>query len=152
MSKADFIKIKSRMPYGVPYIEHYDIISIIKKSENFEAVLDKKISQLAKKGIDVSLCPEYLESLVEEHISILLSELERKHHTNKNKIQNFFNRRISDKLELNKSIDILEEQIASIEEELATVQILYKALNPLYNGRLKLEGEKLDYGNKEEDN
>ena len=150
MANNNSKEIKRRIPYGVPQIEQYDVSVILRKSDKFEAIINKRIALLKKQGIDVAVCPEYLESIVEEYIASLFNALERKHRKNLNFIKNIFVRRSTDKIEYEKLLADFDVQIASTIEEYNFVERLYGTHNPLYNGRLKLKPFTLDENEDEE--
>lgn len=143
--------IKYRMPFEVNSFEENDISTILKKTDGFERDIEKKIAQLKKLGGDINLYSEYLMSYGEEHITILLNELERKHVKSQKTINDIFIRREADKIEIKNLIQELEEKIAKTEEELKFVEVLFEKFNPLYNGKLSVEAEKMIEDKEEED-
>ena len=138
MTKNDSQKIKERVPYGIPSVEHYDIISTGPNPEKIEALIDRRLARLKKCGVDIGQCADYLESMVEEYIAKLESELEYKHRANKRFLSRAFLRRSSDKKDFGQLQRELEEEITKTKQEIDLVKLLYEKCNPLYKGRVKL--------------
>ena len=143
MTKDPSQKIKHRVPYGMPAIEHYDINSdtVAKK---IETMIDRSISQLKKQGVDISKCSEYLDSIVDEEIARLENRLECKHRSNESFLSSIFLRRASDKKDFQELNIALEEEISKAEAEIELVKTLYEKCNPLYKGRLNLNSIKMN--------
>jgi len=154
-SKSNQSEILKRIPYGVPQVEPYDVSDILRRSDNFEAIIDRRIALLKKQGLDITSCPEYLDSIIEEYITALLSSLERKHSINQHFIKNIFVRRVADKAEYERLLNEFDVQIAATEAEFNFVEALYEKHNPLYEGRLKSKpfsiGEEDEESDEEED-
>lgn len=144
MAKNDFDKIKHRVPYGAPKVDHYNVASITIKSGKFEAMIDKRVRQLKRQGVNISECPNYLESIVEEYIANLEHALERKHHSNLRFLTSIFLRRASDKKDFEDLETALDEEIAKTHKEIKLVKMLYEKCNPLYKGKLNLKGVSFD--------
>ncbi len=139
MSKKRIKEVKHRVPYGVPKIPAYNNNSM-KKSKSIESLIDKKIKTLQQQGINVGMCQHYLDSIIDEHISSKLNELERAHRLNINLIHSTFLRRASDKVEFQELINLIETEISATEAEFNFVESLYKNFNPLYNGKINTKG------------
>lgn len=129
--RSNFEKIRKRIPLGTLGIEYYDISSIIKKTGEFEDVVDQRISRLKGQGVEIGNYSEYFEDLIEEYITRLLGILEIKHLNNMNVIKNLFRKRASDKIELGGFLNNLEEEIAITIEEYNTLKNIYEKANPL---------------------
>lgn len=140
MGKNKANKIKHRVPYNSPLIEHYDIDLIAVQSKKIEDIIDKRFNQLKKQGISIDECTDYLESIVEEYITKLKSMLEHKYSSNIKYLENIFYRRASDKMDFEKLKTELEEEIGKTKEEINFLKILYEKYNPLYKGHLNLKG------------
>ncbi|MCQ5142416.1 hypothetical protein [Enterocloster bolteae] len=139
MSKSSWKKIKNRIPYDIPQLEHYDSSSVIKTPDKFEILIDRQIKSLRKQGVDVAICPDYLDSFVENHIASLFNAIESKHRKNMDFIKNIFVRRAIDKKEFERLLSDYETEIASTYEDYKSVKELYEKHNPLRKGRLNLD-------------
>lgn len=140
MIRNNFKKIKNRNPYDMPELENYDSSTVIKAPEKFEVLIDRHIISLKKQGIDVAICADYLDSLIENHITSLFNAIELKHQKNLDFIKNIFVRRATDKKEFERLLTEYDEEIASTYEEYKFVEELYENHNPLQKGRLELTG------------
>lgn len=149
MGKTKTNKIKHRIPYDSPLIEHYDIDLITIQSKKIEELIDKRLNQLQKQGINIDECTYYLECIVEEYITKLKSMLEHKYSLNIKYLDNIFHRRASDKMDFEKLKAELEEEIGKTKEEINFLKILYEKYNPLYKGHLNLKSINT---NKDDDN
>lgn len=139
MSKRSWKKIKKCIPYDIPQLEYYDSSSVIKIFDKFEDHIDRKIKSLRKQGIDVAMCPDYLDSFVENHIASLFNATESKHRKNLDFIKNIFVRRAIEKKEFERLLSDYETEIVSTYEDYKLVKELYENHNPLQKGRLNLE-------------
>lgn len=134
-----FQSVKKRIPYSTTNIDYQNILSILEKDDDFEKLIDKKISQLKRQGLNTSACSEYLENMVDKHASKLLRELEKEHINNMHLIGYLFRKRASDKIEFEDLLERLDEEIASTESEYETIKKIADEMNPLKNGRLVAE-------------
>lgn len=139
MSRDSWKKLKKRIPYDIPQLEHYDSSSVIKTPDKFEIIIDRRIKSLKKQGVDVAICPDYLDSFVENHIASLFNAIESKHQKNLAFIKNIFVRRTVDKKEFERLLSDYEAEIASTYEDYKLVNELYEHHNPLHKGRINLE-------------
>lgn len=138
----NFHTVRQRIPYSTTSIDYQNIFSISKNADDFEKIINKKISQFEKQGINISACSEYFENMVDEYVAKLLSQLESQHASNMRMIGYFFRKRAADKIEFQELINRLEIAIASTEAEYELVEKLATELNPLKNGRLVAEQRK----------
>lgn len=136
MTKNGRSNAMRRMPYMTSFA-NYDIASIMRKTDQFEYYLDRKIKQMEKKKMKKEDCAEYLNSVVEEYISQLTNELEIKHYTLCKKIRDAFVGRAADKKELKEIVNSLDEKIGVTKDELEMVKQLYKEFNPIRNGEIQ---------------
>lgn len=134
-----FRKIVNRVPYSTIGIDYSNISAITKKGGDFEEIINKKIAEFEKQGINTSTCLDYFEDMIEGYIEKLLGLLESEHLNCKNTIGYLFRKRASDKIEFKELLDSLEEEIASTEEEYKAIKEIYEKYNPLKNGRLAAE-------------
>lgn len=131
MKLNSFDKIRKRIPYGTLGIEFYDISSIIKNVGEFEVVIERRISQMKRQGVEIGNYSEYFADLIEEYIARLFGILETKHLNNKNVINNLFRKRASDEKEFNGFLEILDEEIEETQAEYDYLKEIYEKKNPL---------------------
>ncbi|MBD5456805.1 MAG: hypothetical protein HDR23_10155 [Lachnospiraceae bacterium] len=134
-----FQSVKNRIPYSTTSIDFQNILSILEKDEDFEKLIDKRISQLKKQGHNTSACSEYLENMADKYVAGLLRKLEKEHINNMHIIGYLFRKRASDRLEFEDFLERLDEEIASTESEYETIKKIADEMNPLKNGRLVAE-------------
>ncbi|MDR0913942.1 MAG: hypothetical protein LBM65_02075 [Oscillospiraceae bacterium] len=140
MPKPDLNKIKHRAPYGAPIINDYAVKALIDKPESIERKIDARIAKLQKQGINLSECPDYLESIITEYIAEMKTKLQSNHISNLRFLDRIFIRRATDKKDFEELEKAIEIEIASTEVELKEIKKLYEECNPLYKGRLNSEG------------
>lgn len=142
-------KLKYRILTQIPTINQYDAFLFIGKKDKIERELKKEIEKLKKAGIDISVCPEYLDGLIEKHLAIIQSDIEESHRKNMRLIERAFARRRTDCQELIQNIALLEEEIAAAESEYVFMKEVFEKHNPLYRGILSLFHHK---GTRKEEN
>lgn len=147
--KNNLKKIRSRIPYGTMSIDFYDMSSIAKSTGDFEDTIDKRISKLKRQGAEIGNYSGYFDNVTDEYITKLLGTLETEHSNKKNIIKNLFRRRASDKIELEKYLVNIREEIKSTEIEYEYLKKIYDESNPLENGMLKIQKQNND-GSKNE--
>ncbi len=131
-------KIKHRAVYGFPSVPAHKSIS--NTSSRIEKVLKRNIENLQRQGIDISLYPQYLDSIVDTYIVSQNNILEQNHKQNVRHIEYTFQRRKSDKAECKRMVDLIDEEIVKTEEDLNFVELLYSKFNPLYQGKYTNKG------------
>lgn len=127
-------EVKHRAPYGVPIMPS-DNLQIDKRIKSIESLIKKKAKQLLKQGVDTDACQKYLNSIVEEHIARLKSEIERNHLFNIGRFNSIFRRRASDKAEIKGLLETIDAEINATKDEFDFVEALYYKYNPLYKGK-----------------
>lgn len=127
----NFEKIRHRIPYGILSIDYYDFSTIISKADDFENIINKKTKQMKRQGIKIKICPEYFENLIEEYIFKLLRILEIEHLNSKNYLRSLFRKRASDKVELEKFLEDINEEISMTTIEYINIKKIYEEFNPL---------------------
>ena len=145
-------KIRQRVPYGVPKLQDYELTSYVRReADRLESLINRRVRQLKRQGIDISTCPDYLDSLIEAYIASLFSSLENRHRMQKSYIRTLFVRRASDKIEYENLLARLEEEIATTKVEYDIIERIYRENNPLYKGRLRLDAEPFIPGNDDDE-
>lgn len=137
MEKKGNVKIKYRAPCKIPEPENYSYNPRL--SENLELQISKRIKDLERKGVDLAVHSQYLESVVDEQISKCLRELDEQHLTRVNFIEKSFLKCKADKEEFQNFLAVIEAELHSTEDEFKTVELLYKKFNPLYDGKMKTD-------------
>lgn len=133
---SGFRKITNRVPYSTIVIDYGNISSVVKKRENFDKVLDKKIAEFEKNRIATSSCLDYFESLIDEHINQLLVTLENEHANCKNTIGYLFRKRASDKIEFTNLLENLKAEISDATKEYETIKEIHEEFNPIRKGNI----------------
>ena len=134
-----FQMVRKRIPYSTTGIDYQNMLSIVEKSEDFEKIIDKKISQFKRQGLNISASSEYFENIINRHTASLLARSEQEHINNMHSIGYLFRKRASDRIELQDLLDRLDEEIASTEIEYEAIKKIAEEMNPLKNGRLAAE-------------
>lgn len=132
MEKKKVKDIKFRAPYELE-VEPY-------KEPDFsdvEEILNKQINLMKKNGVNIDNASVLLKSIVEEHIAKALNELENQRSVRKRTIDNYFNRRYSDKMEFEKQLYLIEKSLIEIEGDFKLTEELYKEHNLLKSDKIK---------------
>ena len=132
MANRNWAQIKKRIPYCVtPNEDFYEFTSALKGTQNFEKLIDRKIIQLQKNGVDCRDCEEYLDALVNDYICQQKCKLLWQHSLKRKNLTGFFTRRASDKHELEQLLSEIQSEIENAETEYSFTEMLYNKHNPL---------------------
>jgi len=131
-------RIKFRAPYDVPPIQTFTAMSE-NEIRAIENMLKKQSANLKKQGVSQEQAQNYLDSIVETYIDSRLNSLFNACQNSRVRILETFTRRLTDKAEIQREIDLLDTLIAMTEAEYNFIENMYKNNNPLYNGKLVMD-------------
>lgn len=132
-------KIKYRAPYEIPAVSDYTV-SVAKFIKHVEYRLKRKNIELKRLGAGGENAKEYLESMIDTEFITMLRKYEKIKSNDCIQINKAINRRKSDKKEYLKLLSMIDIEIASLNTEYLKLEKMYKRCNPLYKGRLKIDG------------
>ena len=122
-----------RPPYGEPKPPmDYDLTAyLFRETSRFETLIDRRVRELQRQGVDISTCQEYLGSVVETRAKNLSTSLENRKHAQIGYINASFTRRAADCVEYNRVMSSLDEEIGKIRAELEVLELMHNEMNPV---------------------
>lgn len=114
-----------------PDMYSYRLDKIINEDQRLERIIDKKIENMRKQGIDTRSCIKYLNSIIDEHTSQLLNKLNREHADHLNSIDLLISNREKHKKELKLLKEEISSKIKEKEEMIELMIYIYNKSNPL---------------------
>lgn len=132
-----------RTPFEIPVASDYKA-GIILFIRRVESQLKRKNTELKKNGVSPEKCNEYLKLVVETEYTAMSRKQQQKHNNDLIRITQASERRKSDKADFLKMISEINSELDSLKYEYARIEELYRDHNPLYQGRLIVDGVSLD--------
>lgn len=128
-----------RAPFEIPVASDYKA-GILLFIRRVESQLKRKNTELKKNGVSAEKRNEYLKHIVETEYAAISRKQNQKHYNDLIRITHASERRESDKADLLSLISDISSEIDSLVYEYDKIEELYRDHNPLYQGRLIVDG------------